>query len=471
MTILNNLQDLKNIEIQEELENTVDKSAFRNYSKRTALTIGYLLGVKENYLQTIPDSMEEYEKTKIRLDKNNYARAIRHLNNLRSNLILYFKMISKTIRLTSVNYKPIDKIEYLANDFNELWKLDINISTGRNDIYEYIKLINKEINKRIDNVKNFFPEWVNFIYIKDMFIMPSDIEEECKKYQTNQNFYPYKRYFNWEYPEELGNILVSDAKILDVIYLNNGEHFSDFSKVIDASDKVKNNIAEFIKSGKKVQIFIDGENVDPYRFASTLDSLKDYELQKIDKIIVYYDKLFSSKAWEMLKHFSYDIKVESIEVERIKENKSLVDHKLIAGVSKACYKENVDSIILASSDSDFWSVIEDVDAKYLVLVESDKCGPDFKNALRNNNIFYCYIDKFMTPDDNQFFKSVFCSELRKAIDNEFKLPCANKLLDTAIIQSRAYISNTERENLYKEYIRKLKLDIDKNGNFTVVIPK
>ena len=88
----------------------------------------------------------------------------------------------------------------------------------------------------------------------------------------------------------------------------------------------------------------------------------------------------------------YNVEVETIAVERIKEDKSLVDHKLVAGVSKAVYKDEVDSIILASSDSDFWSVIEDVDANYLVLLEKTKCGSDFKSLLWNNNIFYCYLD-------------------------------------------------------------------------------
>ena len=82
----------------------------------------------------------------------------------------------------------------------------------------------------------------------------------------------------------------------------------------------------------------------------------------------------------------YNVEVETIAVERIKEDKSLVDHKLVAGVSKAVYKDEVDSIILASSDSDFWSVIEDVDANYLVLLEKTKCGSDFKSLLWNNNI-------------------------------------------------------------------------------------
>ena len=61
----------------------------------------------------------------------------------------------------------------------------------------------------------------------------------------------------------------------------------------------------------------------------------------------------------------------------------------LAGVSKAVYKEDVDSIILASSDS------------------------DFKSLLWNNNIFYCYLDKFMTPEKDKFFDTVFKKNLKK----------------------------------------------------------
>lgn len=50
----------------------------------------------------------------------------------------------------------------------------------------------------------------------------------------------------------------------------------------------------------------------------------------------------------------------------------------------------MDSIILASSDSDFWSVIEDVDANYFVLLEKTKYVSDFKSLLWNNIIFYMF---------------------------------------------------------------------------------
>ena len=463
------LEDLQNMEL--ETYEAVDKSTFRNYSKSISVTIGYLLGVKAEYLDTISESKVDFKELKIKLDKNENARAIRHLNNLRSNLILYFKTVSRTIRISSSNYTPIYQIDYLSDDFEALEELDINISTGKSDITEYLKKINNEIAKKVDGIRPLFPDWINFKYIRNMFIMPSDIENESKKYQSKQNCYPFKRYFNWKNPGEYGNILTTDLKLLDIIYKDFGSEFEDINKVMDASDSVKNNINEFIKNGNKVQIFIDGENVDPYRFAATIDSLKDFEIDKINKIVVYYDKMFSSRAWEMLKHFSCGVEVETIAVERIKENKSLVDHKLATGVSKAYYKDGVDSIILASSDSDFWSVIEDVEANYLVLVESDKCSRDFKEVLRNHNIFYCYLDKFMTPENNMFFKAVFRKELEKAIYKDFKLDNAKKLLNTAITQSRANISDMEYENLYNRYIKSLKLNVDNNGNFQIIIPE
>lgn len=91
-------------------------------------------------------------------------------------------------------------------------------------------------------------------------------------------------------------------------------------------------ILQFVEKGSRNQpfrIFVDGENCDPYRLAAMFDSLNGYEIQKIDKVVVYYDELNSSKAWLQLKFFTYNVEVGTVVVERIKEDKSLVDHKLL----------------------------------------------------------------------------------------------------------------------------------------------
>lgn len=460
------LEDLKDLKFEDD--ETIDKSQFRNYSKEICVIIGYLMGVSEEFLTQINDN-NSIEEILPKVKKIESAKAIRHLNNLRSNIMLGFKSISRSIRINSANYEPIYKQKYLEDDFKELSKLDINIVTGRQDLNEYIRIINNEIMKRINDVKRVFPEWIEFKHIVNMFNMPASVDSEREKYQSNQAFYPYKRYFYWKHPEEKGNILSSDLKLLNIIYLNNNTYFEAVNKVTDASDNVKNSISSFIQNGKKVQIFIDGENTDPYRFAAAIDGLHDYEIEKIDKIIVYYDSLFSPRAWTYLHHFTFNIPVETIVVERIKEGKSLVDHKIIAGVSKAIFSENVDSIIIASSDSDFWSVIGEFNANYLVMVETDKCGNDFKNILRKHNVFYCYLDKFIAPENDKYFKMVLRNELLNAINNEFVFPNAKNIFGKAMIQTRASIPQAETDALFEKYISGLRLLVNQNGDFEISI--
>ncbi len=470
METINSLDKLKNLFDNDNSEGNETKSYYRNHTKNIAVTVAFLLGVQEQYIHTIEENTESCNELLNNIKSNYHALIIRSLNNIRSNLMLNFKKTSRTIRVSSNNYTPIYKMDVYKDDFALLKKYDVSIFTARDDLNEYLENINKEIKNHIDDIRNLFPEWIEFKYIKSMFIMQNDIVKESKKYQGNQNFYPYKRYFNWNYPYSAGNILITDIKLLEIVYEDNGSHFYESNKVTDVSDNVKYNINEFIKRGNKIQIHVDGENCDPYRLAAMFDSLQDFEIRKIEKIVVYYDESYSDRAWTMLKHFTFGVEVEIISINRIKTTKSLVDHKLIAGISKAVYKDDIDSIILASSDSDFWSVIEDVPTKYLILAESDKFGHDFKKLLRIHDIFYCYLDKFKAPKNDEFFDKVFKHELEKIIKETFKLGNAKEMLKEAIFQSHVQISDTERNRLYDEILSRLQLQLNKDGEYTVVIP-
>ena len=466
------MEDLKDLMIEEniDLPETEDRSAYRNYSKNIALTVGFLLGVSDESLMKRLENSEEYLPIKEALEKNEDAVAIRHLNNIRSNLILHFKEVSLNLRNMNATFTPLDRMDLFKDDFKVLNRMSIYIITGKPDINEYLKRINNEIIRRIDKTEKLFPDWVRFRHIRTMFIMPNNTEEESKKFQANQSLYPFQRYFYWREPFDCGYILSTDRDLLTVIYRNGNEIFTDGDRVCDASDNVKNNINEFINSASKIQVFIDGENADPYRFASAIESLKDHEIEKINKIVVYYDSEHTTKAWTMLKHFTYGVEVETVPVERIVENKSLVDHRLVMGVSKAIYKEDVDSIILVSSDSDFWSVIDaSEDVRYLVMVESEKCGHEFKNLLRDKDVFYCYLDKFITPDDDKFFKIVFKHELEKIISDNFSLGNARELLSSVLHSCRAGVSKAEEDMLFEKYIKTLSLRINADGNFVLEI--
>lgn len=142
---------------------------------------------------------------------------------------------------------------------------------------------------------------------------------------------------------------------------------------------------------------VDCENSDPYKLCATLKSLDYQYTSKISQVILF-DDVHTATAWEILEQYT-KLPVEHILIERVKENKSLVDITLTARASKEHYQNKVDSFIIVSSDSDYWGLISVLnEAQFLVMVEREKCGPDMKRALVESGIFYCYIDDFYSAN-------------------------------------------------------------------------
>ena len=70
------------------------------------------------------------------------------------------------------------------------------------------------------------------------------------------------------------------------------------------------------------------------------------------------------------------------------------------------YKNDVDSFVIVSSDSDYWGLISSLpDAHFLVMIEREKCGPDMKEALADSGIFYCYLDDFYSGNSEDIKKN------------------------------------------------------------------
>ena len=446
----------------------LDEDYSSMYSKDIALKLAYLLGVREDNLTLIADEKEVNDVIDF-FECDNSAVIVRALNNIRSNLMIKFADVSHSIRIDSNNYKPIDMLEWFEEDFKVLKKEGIKVNDGSGDIIKYIENANREIEKRIDSLKYAFPDWVNFDYIRNSFLMSNDIKYEISKYQNNKRNYPFTRYFNWKNPDCFGNILETDLKALEVIYESNNSYFRDRDKVVDASVWLKDNIRDFLASGNKIQAFIDGENCDPFKFVAMLNSLKDYDIEKINRIVVFADKRHSNCAWHILEAYSNGIEVEVVDVERINESKSLVDHHLIWRVAQETKSNAVDSVIIASSDSDFWTIAESFKGNCLYMLEYEKRGYEFKELLRKRNVFYCYLDRFKEPKDNEFFKAVFKKELEKEISQNFALINSIRFLKNVLKRTRKTVSEAEFRSLYEKYIKKLTLEIDFNGNFKVAI--
>ena len=442
------------------------KTEYRKDSTKLCTIISYLIGVDWDLCRHYIENDEELFKA---LDKMADCRIIRHLCRVRSNLMLRFDETTRLIKYEMLN---LNRQEAYKDDIKALEKDEIDILRTNYDTNQYILLANKLITDNISAVRDVFPEWVSWDYMKALFVMPKgqkidQVINESKKYNANKSLYPYTRYINWQ-PENEGNILIADKKFVSVIYRQHDDVFTDLSKVKDASDEVVANIYDFINESESVQIAVDCENSDAFKLASTLTQLDDNESGKIDKIVLY-DDVHTTNAWNYLGAITH-IPTERILIERVKDDKSLVDIRMAMGISKAYYRNEAESFILLSSDSDFWGVISALpDARFLVMAEKSKCGPDIQNALRENRTYYCFIDDFCTGNIDAYKRNILTNALEDKIGN---LVCidAMELVEELYAELRIDATPAEKQNFYERVVKKIKVGIDPDGMLKLKLP-
>lgn len=448
-------------------------SQYYLYENGTYMVISkfaYLIGVPTRIFENEhePPQMEWYEK----LQKDRNARIIRNLCMLRTAFERHYKCIYQAMRydmrgITNLpEYIPLELLTQLAQD-------GVSIYRSNAQPIQYIIDINHHIANRINNCKSLFPIWLNWEYIRQLFLMPGGSTEKGAKaaaaeYYAHKDVYPYQVYLNWASPANVGNILYNDKKFVRLLYELHEDYFTDMSKVTDAGLIAKNGIYSFLERSKRTAIVVDCENADPYKLYATLNNLDQAALLgKISKIILYDDS-HTTTAWRILEKFT-QIPIEHNLIERIKENKSLVDIRLTTGTCREFFQNDIDSFILASSDSDYWGLISAMpEAHFLVLVESEKCGPDIKRAMIDAGITYCYTDDFCTGNSDEIRIKAVLNEIRCNLDEEINFNIQD-LLQNAITRTRAHLTTGEREQFYNRYLKPMRLIIDKDGNVSVLL--
>lgn len=438
-------------------------------TKKIVTTIGYMIGVKKNILEQCFG--EEYHELLQTLYVNKETSIIRYLCKLRTTLMQKFKKTDDEMRfnlknLNSMDFYDQDNIKQL-----EKWGFEIIKPNYRSE--KYMLDLAGLISANIDNCFELFPDWVNWNYIKDLFVIPQYtkkgvLKSEFNIYMKNIEYYPFQMYIHWK-PEDHGSILYTDGKFLGIIYRQHNDIFTDFTKYKDAHSETKNNIYDFIDRSYKTAIAVDCENSDVYKLYSVLKNLNQDELSKIEKIVLY-DDYHTTSGWDWLEKFT-KIPIEHIEVNRVTDQKSLVDIKMTAGVCTDYHENNITSFILVSSDSDYWGLISTLTkAEFLVMYEHSKCGQAIKRALSEHNIYYCSIDDFCSGNIEELKKAVLFSCLEKYLPEIISLN-GKELVRKIYEEARISASEKEMENFYDRYIKTLRLRVDNDGNFTVEICK
>ena len=457
----------------EEL-NFDSRASFFDYHENTFTIISkvaYLIGVPKRIFENPnePPVIDIYNK----LEFNKNARIVRNLCMLRTALEQNYSKIYSEMRYNLKNLHtlpdliPQEAINQLVNDGIDIIKANVQPT-------DYLKDINKRLNDKINNVKNIFPVWLEWDYVRDLFIMPdghsdAGLKAAAQEYYANKNGYPYQVYLNWPYSNS-GNILYTDSKFVRLLYEVHEDLFDDMSKVTDAGQKTKSEIYGFLDSAEKVALVVDCENSDPYKLYAMLNNLnQEALLDKVSKIMLY-DDIHTASAWNLLDEFT-KIPVEYILTERVNDRKSLVDVKLTAGVCREYYRDNTDAFILASSDSDFWGLISELpEIKFYVLVESGKTGPDIKRALDDGGYSYCYIDDFCTGNSEQLKQHALLDYIRDRLAEECGFNIKDILKD-AYTSARVSHSEAEEKQFYNRFIKPMKIVIAKDGEVSVELGK
>lgn len=429
-------------------------------------TAAYLSGVPEQIFRNEhePPKMEIYE----RLQTEKAARIIRCLCILRTAIIRNY---TKIYHAMAYEYKGFYSLpEYIPHDaIRQLAEDGIDVLKKQPKLNDYTIAINQHISNRINNCKELFPIWLSWDYIKSLFIMQNGLTEQGIKaasavYYAGMPNYPYQVYLNWT-PVEEGNIFYNDKKFVTVLYHQHNDHFDDFSKVSDAGSQTKGSIYTFLEESKRAVAVVDCENSDPYKLYATLNGLDAEALKKIDKFILF-DDVHTADIWGRLQEW-LKVPVEHHMIERIKGSKSLVDVSMTAGACREFYQNGADSIILISSDSDYWGLISQLPgARFLVLVEREKCGSDIKEALSSHEIQYCYLDDFYSGDSNNIKISTLLHAMSEYADRHLNIN-VNEMLSFALSTSRINMSDAERKQFYDKFIKPMHLKIADDGQLLI----
>lgn len=448
--------------------NSLQPSDFAREKKHEVVSaVAYLIGVPEDKIKGYPQ-IERFPA--LSQDKN--ARIIRNLCIIRTAIERNFLAINNKMRL---EYKSILSLPDLVPGGAVMQLSQDGVSFVKKSstkLYQHIIEINRLISDRINNCKHLFPAWVKWEYVRDLFIMPNGLTEEGTKaaadeYYANKNYYPYLCYINWS-PYDAGNILYDDKKFMTVLYEQHNDYFTEFNQTTDASNHVKKTIYEYIDRSRKIVIFVDCENSDPYKLCAALHGLNEEALSKISKIILF-DDIHTTMAWQILSNYTH-VPVEHLLIERIHSGKSLVDGRLIARACQEHYVNGVDAMILVSSDSDYWSLISSLPtADFLVMIESEKCGPNLKEALSNSKIFYCYLDDFYAGGGEELKVTALLGQITRQLKPmTFNL---FDMLNEAERIARASMTAPERTRFYEKHLRRLELTVDAEGNVEISLRK
>ena len=181
-----------------------------------------------------------------------------------------------------------------------------------------------------------------------------------------------------------------------------------------------------------------------------------------------FDGDYSTSGWQILfEQNMTGVKTDYEVVKRIYESKSQVDMTLAVEATREVFQNGVDSIILVSSDSDYWAMIKSLpEVNFMMMIEKEKSGLKIREKLELNGIRYCFIDDFNTAQSY----SIKTETIKRYIEGKINENLAinmEELLDEAVRNSWVDMTKNEKNQFFEKYIRKARVVVDRDGVLSI----
>ena len=137
-------------------------------TKELVATIAYIIGVKKHIVEKCFDA--ECHDTLQMLYASQPATIIRYLCKLRTTLFLKYKKTDIEMRTNLKNLTSLEWYDHENIAQLEAWDVHIIKANYRSD--KYMLDINALIAKHIDAAASLFPDWVEWSYIRELFVIP-----------------------------------------------------------------------------------------------------------------------------------------------------------------------------------------------------------------------------------------------------------------------------------------------------------
>ena len=131
------------------------------------------------------------------------------------------------------------------------------------------------------------------------------------------------------------------------------------------------------------------------------------------------------------------------------------------------YRENVDSFIIVSSDSDYWGLISSLpDARFLMMIERGKSSQDLKITLARNGIFYCYTEEFYDGSSDKIKTIALANEVKQVLERALPQNIYDAL-ELALTATGIHMKDEEKRQFIDNTLVDMSLVMDESGKLSI----